>query len=68
MRILVVEDEPKTGGYLRKGLTESGYVVDLAVTGRDGLFQALALLHDLLGFFRLPIPELGIGNLLFDLG
>jgi two-component system, OmpR family, copper resistance phosphate regulon response regulator CusR len=40
MRILVVEDEPKTGDYLRKGLTESGYVVDLATTGRDGLFQA----------------------------
>jgi two-component system copper resistance phosphate regulon response regulator CusR len=40
MRILVVEDEPKTGGYLRKGLTEAGYVVDLATTGRDGLFQA----------------------------
>jgi two-component system copper resistance phosphate regulon response regulator CusR len=40
VRILVVEDEPKTGSYLRKGLTESGYVVDLATTGRDGLFQA----------------------------
>jgi two-component system, OmpR family, copper resistance phosphate regulon response regulator CusR len=40
MRILVVEDEPKTGDYLRKGLTESGYVVDLARTGREGLFLA----------------------------
>ncbi|MBR7513851.1 DNA-binding response regulator, partial [Mycobacterium tuberculosis] len=28
MRILIVEDEPKTGAYLRKGLTEAGYVVD----------------------------------------
>lgn len=47
MRILVVEDEPKTGGYLRKGLTESGYVVDLSTSGRDGLFLALEEAYDL---------------------
>ncbi|HBD38392.1 MAG TPA: DNA-binding response regulator, partial [Cupriavidus sp.] len=29
MKILVIEDEPKTGEYLRKGLTESSFVVDL---------------------------------------
>ena len=40
MRILVVEDEPNTGDYLRKGLTESGFVVDLARTGTDGLHMA----------------------------
>ena len=40
MRILVVEDEPSTGEYLRKGLTESGFVVDLARTGTDGLHMA----------------------------
>ena len=40
MRILVVEDEPKTGEYLCKGLTESGFVVDLARTGSDGLHMA----------------------------
>jgi two-component system copper resistance phosphate regulon response regulator CusR len=48
MRILVVEDEPKTGEYLRKGLTESGFVVDLARTGRDGLFQASEETYDLI--------------------
>ncbi len=37
MRVLVVEDEPKTGDYLCKGLTESGFVVDLARTGTEGL-------------------------------
>ncbi|MDR3381096.1 heavy metal response regulator transcription factor [Cupriavidus basilensis] len=47
MRILVVEDEPKTGEYLRKGLTESSFVVDLAVTGADGLHQALEVVYDL---------------------
>ena len=36
MRILVVEDESKTGAYLKKGLAESGFVVDLARTGVDG--------------------------------
>jgi two-component system copper resistance phosphate regulon response regulator CusR len=47
MRILVVEDEPKTGSYLQKGLTESGYVVDLAASGRDGLFHASEEEYDL---------------------
>lgn len=37
MKILVVEDEAKTGDYLRQGLMEAGYVVDLARDGIDGL-------------------------------
>lgn len=37
MRILVVEDEVKTADYLHQGLTESGYVVDRANNGFDGL-------------------------------
>jgi two-component system copper resistance phosphate regulon response regulator CusR len=48
MRILVVEDEPKMGDYLRKGLTESGYVVDLARTGREGLLLASEESYDLI--------------------
>jgi two-component system copper resistance phosphate regulon response regulator CusR len=48
VRILVVEDEPKTGDYLRKGLTESGYVVDLAVTGPEGLHLATENVYDLI--------------------
>lgn len=47
MRILVVEDEPKTGDYLRKGLSESGFVVDLARTGPDGRHMALSEDYDL---------------------
>jgi len=38
MKILVVEDEPKTSAHLRKGLTENGFVVDVAENGVDGLF------------------------------
>ena len=41
MKILIVEDEPKTGEYLRQGLTEAGFVVDLASKGDDGLHMAL---------------------------
>jgi two-component system copper resistance phosphate regulon response regulator CusR len=36
MRILVVEDEVKTADYLRKGLSESGYLVEVALNGLDG--------------------------------
>ena len=48
MKILVVEDEPKTGDYLRKGLTESGFTVDLARTGTDGELLALSDEYDLI--------------------
>jgi len=41
MRLLIVEDEPKTGDYLRKGLGEHGYAVEVARTGADGLHLAL---------------------------
>ena len=37
MRILIVEDEPKTGDYLKQGLAEAGFVVDLVRDGTDGL-------------------------------
>ena len=37
MTILVIEDEPKTGDYLQRGLAESGFGVRLARNGRDGL-------------------------------
>ena len=47
MRILIVEDEAKTGDYLRQGLTEAGFVVDLARDGVDGLHLALTEDHDL---------------------
>jgi two-component system copper resistance phosphate regulon response regulator CusR len=48
MRILIVEDEPKTGAYLLKGLQESGYVADLARNGPDGLHLAQERDYDLI--------------------
>jgi two-component system OmpR family response regulator len=40
MKILVVEDDRETATYLAKGLNESGYTVDCADDGREGLFLA----------------------------
>ncbi len=48
MKLLVVEDEIKLAEYLRKGLNEAGYVVDLAHDGVNGLHLALEGDHDLL--------------------
>jgi two-component system, OmpR family, copper resistance phosphate regulon response regulator CusR len=40
VRLLIVEDEKKTAEYLRKGLSEHGFVVDVAENGEDGLHLA----------------------------
>ncbi|CAG9168253.1 heavy metal response regulator transcription factor [Cupriavidus respiraculi] len=48
MKLLVVEDEAKTGEYLRQGLTEAGFVVDLALNGLDGGHLAMTEPYDLL--------------------
>ena len=47
MKILIVEDEPKTGAYLKQGLSEAGFTVDLVRNGIDGLHLALTDNHDL---------------------
>ena len=47
MRILIIEDEPKTAAYARKGLAEHGFVVDVAENGGDGLHLALSSNYDL---------------------
>ena len=48
MKLLIVEDETKTGDYLRQGLAEAGYTVELARNGPDGLHLALTGDHDLI--------------------
>lgn len=48
MKILVVEDEVKTGEYLAKGLTEAGFVVDLTDNGLNGYHQAMTAEYDLI--------------------
>jgi two-component system copper resistance phosphate regulon response regulator CusR len=48
MRVLVVEDEPKTAAFLKKGLTESGFVVDIATDGVEGAHLALTVNYDVI--------------------
>lgn len=48
MRILIVEDEPKTAAYVSKGLTEHAYVVDIADNGIEGLHLATSGQYDLI--------------------
>ena len=48
MRILIVEDEPKTAAYVSKGLTEHAYVVDIADNGIEGLHLATSGHYDLI--------------------
>ncbi|MDP3455896.1 heavy metal response regulator transcription factor [Methyloversatilis sp.] len=48
MKILIVEDELKTGASVQQGLVEAGFVVDLDRDGTDGLHHALTEAYDLL--------------------
>ena len=48
MHLLVIEDDAESAAFLAKGLRESGYTVDVAADGRDGLFQATEEKYDLL--------------------
>ena len=56
MRILIVEDERKTAAYLHKGLSESGFVVDVANRGDDGSHLALSKDYDLI-VLDVMLPE-----------
>ena len=48
MKILIVEDEQKTGDYLKQGLSEASFVVDLVRDGVDGRHSALSEDYDLI--------------------
>lgn len=58
MKALIVEDEVKTGDYLRKGLSENGFIVDLACNGEDGLHLALTGEYDVIVLdVTLPVKD-----------
>lgn len=57
VKILIVEDELKTGDYLRQGLTEAGFTVDLTRDGADGLHQAISEDYDLM-ILDVMLPKL----------
>ena len=56
MKILVVEDEPKTASYLRNGLVENGFVADISHRGDDGLHAATGGEYDLI-ILDVMLPE-----------
>lgn len=61
MKVLLIEDDQETSAYVARGLREHGHVVDIAATGRDGLFLATDGGHDVLIVDRM-LPGLdGIG-------
>jgi two-component system, OmpR family, response regulator len=57
MRILLVEDDPHTAGFIAKGLKEDGHSVDHADNGRDGLFLATTETYDAIVLDRM-LPQL----------
>ena len=48
MRLLIVEDDDRTGSYLARGLSESGHIVDRAADGELGLALASEGIYDAL--------------------
>ncbi len=57
MRLLLVEDEAKLAGFLRQGLEEENYAVDLAYDGQDGAYLAETTAYDLV-ILDLNLPKL----------
>lgn len=66
MKLLVVEDEDKTGDYLHQGLSEAGFVVDLARNGLDGHHLATTGSYDLI-VLDVMLPDVGGWRLLQSL-
>lgn len=48
MKILIVEDEPKTAAFVKRGFTEEGFVADVSTDGVDGLHLALSGEYDVI--------------------
>ncbi len=57
MKLLIIEDEVRACEYLKKGLTESGYTVDVSYDGVDGLYQASSQPYDLI-ILDVMLPKL----------
>ena len=62
MKVLLVEDNERVSGFVRKGLTEAGHTVDHADNGRDGMFLAAGEAYDAIVMDRMLPGELdGLG-------
>jgi two-component system, OmpR family, response regulator len=61
MKVLLIEDDRETSAYVSRGLREHGHTVDLAATGREGLFLATDGGHDVIIVDRMLPGIDGIG-------
>jgi two-component system copper resistance phosphate regulon response regulator CusR len=66
VHILIVEDEPKIASFVRRGLIENGFVVDVAENGEQGLEYALARRVDLIILY-VVLPQRDGWSLLMEL-
>jgi two-component system, OmpR family, copper resistance phosphate regulon response regulator CusR len=66
VHILIVEDEPKIASFVRHGLMENGFVVDVAENGQQGLEYALARKVDLI-ILDVVLPQRDGWSLLTEL-
>ncbi|MBJ8434462.1 MULTISPECIES: heavy metal response regulator transcription factor [Acinetobacter] len=66
MRILLVEDEIKTGDYLKQGLSEAGYITDWVTDGISGKHQALFEEYDLI-ILDVMLPKLDGWTIISDI-
>jgi len=57
MRILIIEDDPDTASYIKRGVEEAGHVADHAGNGKDGLLLATTEQYDVLVVDRM-LPEM----------
>jgi len=57
MRLLVVEDEKKVASFIKQGLEEEGYAVDVALDGEEGLRMALGRVQDLI-ILDISLPKM----------
>ncbi len=66
MRILVIEDEKKLANFIKKGLEEEGYAVDVASDGEEGFVMAMDRVHDLI-LLDIQLPRMDGLRLLKEL-
>src|SRR5260370_38814033 len=53
MKVLLVEDNERVAGFVKKGLTEAGHTIDHAGNGRDGMFVAASEPYDVIVMDRM---------------
>jgi len=57
MRILIIEDEKKVADFIKRGLKEEGYSVDVAIDGEEGYFQVSCSEYDVI-ILDLMLPKI----------